>query len=55
MSRKVRRALERLSVTMDRNLPLVNRKLKKTVGSPQDAVAYSLAKYYIALNKLADK
>jgi hypothetical protein len=55
MSYQVRRALERLSDSIDQNLHHVEEKLCKAGVSRQAPLVYSVAKYYSALDKLADK
>ena len=55
MSPQIRRALEQLSDSIDRNLPKIQRKLCKAGVSPENPLVYSVAKYYLALDKLADK
>ncbi|MGH9774460.1 MAG: hypothetical protein ACRD50_05870 [Candidatus Acidiferrales bacterium] len=54
MSKEVRRALGALSVSIEKNLPRINRKLSMAGVSPNPLVL-SAAKYYAALNKLAGK
>lgn len=57
MSQQIRRALEQLSDSIDRNLPQVKAKLRKAGISADKptALVYSVAKYYAALNRLADE
>jgi hypothetical protein len=58
MSQQMRRALQQLSDSIDRNLPQVEAKLCNagiSTDRPPVALVYSVAKYYFALNKLADK
>lgn len=55
MSEQIRRALEDLSNSIDHNLPKIERKLCKAGISPGNPLVYSVAKYYSALDKLADK
>ena len=55
MSQQIRRALEQLSDSIDRNLPRIEEKLGKAGVSSESPLLYTVAKYYSALNKLADK
>lgn len=59
MSQQMRRALEQLSENIDRNLPRIEAKLSNAGVSAEKmrtlALVYSVAKYYPALNKLADE
>ncbi len=55
MSTEVRLALRTLSVSMDKHIERVNRKLRKAGVSANDPLVYSVAKYYVALNKLAEE
>lgn len=55
MSNQVWRALAKLSESMSRNLPLVRKKLSEAGSSSDNALVYSVAKYYPALNKLAEE
>ncbi len=55
MSKEIRRALKTLSVSMNRNVARINRKLKKAGVSSKDPLVFSLAKYYAALDKLAQE
>lgn len=58
MSQQMRRALEQLSENIDRNLPEVKVRLRNAGVSAEQktlALVYSVAKYYPALNKLADE
>jgi len=57
MSQQIRRALEQLSDSIDRNLPQVEAKLCNAGVSTKKprALVYSVAKYYSALNQLADE
>lgn len=53
MSSKTRRALERCFKTIEQNAPRINKKLSKTGARASTVFVYSAAKYYKALNKLA--
>lgn len=55
MSNQVKRALAKLSESMNENLPRVKRKLSEAGASSDNALVYSIAKYYAALNKLAEE
>ena len=55
MSNRVKRALIKLSESMRENLPHVKQKLSKAGVSSDNALVYSVAKYYPALNKLAEE
>lgn len=55
MSNQVKRALAKLSESMSRNLPRVKRQLSEAGASSDNALVYSVAKYYVALNKLAEE
>lgn len=53
MSAKARRALERAFRTIEENAPRISKKLSKTGAKTSAVFVYSAAKYYKALNKLA--
>ena len=53
MSTKKRKALLVLCKNVEKYSPQINRKLKKAGVTPDPALVYSAAKYFIALNKLA--
>ncbi len=53
MSQQIRRALEQLSDSIDRNLPHIEAKLRQAGVTPDPALVYTAAKYFEALNKLA--
>jgi hypothetical protein len=55
MSKELNRAMLALSASMNRNVARVNRKLKKAGVSSSDPLVFSIAKYYVALNKLAEE
>ena len=55
MSNQMMRALAKLSESMSENLPHVKRKLSDAGASSNNALVYSVAKYYAALNKLAEE
>ncbi len=55
MSNQVQRALVKLSESMTKNLPHVRQKLSKAGASSDNALVYSVAKYYSALDKLAEE
>jgi len=55
MSNQVKRALAKLSESMSQNLPLVRQKLSEAGASSDNALVYSVATYYPALNKLAEE
>jgi hypothetical protein len=55
MSNQIKRVLAQLSVSMFENLPHVKQKLSKAGASSGNALVYSVAKYYTALNKLAEE
>jgi hypothetical protein len=55
MSNQIKRALAKLSESMSENLPQVKQKLSKAGASSDNALVYSVAKYYAALNKLAEE
>jgi hypothetical protein len=55
MSQEQRLALRTLSVSMDKNIVRINRKLQRAGVSSTDPLVYSIAKYYVALNKLAEE
>ena len=54
MSQQIRRALEQLSENIDRNLPRIKAKLRNAGISVDNPLLHTAAKYYAALNKLAD-
>lgn len=53
MSAKTRRALERSFRAIEQNAPRISRKLSKAGARTSTVLVYSAAKYYKALNKLA--
>jgi hypothetical protein len=55
MSNQIKRALTKLSESMSQNLPLVRQRLSQAGVSSENALVYSVAKYYPALNKLAEE
>lgn len=55
MSNQIQRALAKLSESMNENLPRVKEKLSAAGVSSNNALVYSVAKYYAALNKLAEE
>jgi hypothetical protein len=55
MSTEQRLALRTLSVSMNKHIVSINRKLQKAGVSSSDPLVYSIAKYYVALNKLAEE
>jgi len=55
MSNQIKRALVKLSESMSENLPRVKQKLSEAGASSDNALVYSVAKYYAALNKLAEE
>ena len=55
MSNQIRRALAKLSDSMNENLPRVKKKLSEAGVSSNNALVYSIAKYYTALNRLAEE
>lgn len=55
MSTEMRLALRTLALSMDKHIERVNRKLQKAGVSAKDPLVYSVAKYYVALNKLAEE
>jgi hypothetical protein len=55
MSNQMKRALAKLSVSMCENLPHVKQRLSEAGVSSHNALIYSVAKYYTALNKLAEE
>ena len=55
MSHKIMRTLAKLSESMSENLPHVKQKLARAGASSTNALVYSVATYYPALNKLAEE
>jgi len=55
MSNQMMRALAKLSESMSQNLPHVKQKLSRAGASSTNALMYSVATYYTALNKLAEE
>lgn len=55
MSNEQRLALRTLSVSMNKNISQINRKLQKAGVSSDDPLVFSIAKYFAALNKLAEE
>jgi hypothetical protein len=55
MSQEQRTALKTLSVSMNKNIAQINRKLRLAGTRRNDPLALSVAKYYAALNKLAEE
>lgn len=55
MSQQMKRALTQLSQSMYKNLPHVKHQLSKAGVSSDSPLVYSVAKYYTALNKLAEE
>jgi hypothetical protein len=55
MSYQIKRVLAQLSESMCENLPRVKQKLSEAGASSHNALVYSVAKYYVALNKLAEE
>lgn len=55
MSNQIKRALAKLSVSTFKNLPEVKQRLSKAGVSSDNALVYSVAKYYTALDKLAEE
>lgn len=53
MSKQALKALQDLKLSIKRNTPIVERKLKQSGREPDPAVVYSTAKYYKTLNRLA--
>ncbi len=53
VSVKAREALLLLYKSVEKYSPQIRRKLKKAGVTPDPALVYSAAKYYVALNKLA--
>jgi hypothetical protein len=53
MSKATRRAVKALAEKIDRNLPIIRRKLAKAGVNAPEPLLYSAAKYYEALNRLA--
>ena len=54
MSKEQRMAIKGLSVSMNKNIAQINRKLRNA-GVPNDPLTLSVAKYFAALNKLAEE
>ncbi len=55
MSNQIKRALAKLSESMSKNLPHVRQQLSQAGASSDNALVYSVAKYYPALDKLAEE
>jgi len=55
MSDEQRLALRTLSVSMNKNISQINRKLQKAGVSSDDPLVFSIAKYFAALDKLAEE
>ena len=55
MSKEQRLALRTLSVSMNKNINQINRKLQRAGVSFDDPLVLSVAKYYAALTKLAEE
>lgn len=55
MSTEQRLALRTLSASMNKNIGKINRKLQKAGFRTKDPVVLTVAKYYAALNKLAEE
>lgn len=55
MSNQIKRALAKLSASMNKNLPHVKQQLSQAGVSSENALVYSVAKYYPALDKLAEE
>lgn len=55
MSTEQRLALRTLSVSMNKNIGQINKRLKKAGVSSDDPLVFSIAKYFVALNKLAEE
>jgi len=55
MSTEMRLALRTLSVSVDKHIERVNRRLREAGVSAKDPLVFSVAKYYVALNKLAEE
>ena len=55
MSKEIRLAMLSLSESMKKNATQISKKLKKAGVSSSDPLVFSIAKYYAALNKLAEE
>lgn len=55
MSREIRNALIDLKKTVEKNTPIVEKKLAQAGVSPDPALLFSTAQYFDALKKLAKK
>ena len=55
MSIKAQKALKSLSESIQRNTAQIEETLKKAGINPDPALVYSAAKYFDALNKLAEE
>jgi hypothetical protein len=55
MSSVTRRALKRIAKNIRTNTPRINRKLARSSAQANYALVFTAAKYYDALNRLAEK
>ncbi|MFZ0635671.1 MAG: hypothetical protein WA755_12660 [Candidatus Acidiferrales bacterium] len=55
MSESVRKAIEQLSINIERNSAYIDNALRKAGIEPNAALVFSTAKYFDALNKLAEE
>jgi len=55
MSNQIKRLLAQLSESTCENLARVKQKLSEAGASSTNPLVYSVAKYYVALNKLAEE